>query len=494
MLKRSSGILLHPTSLPGRHPVGGFGPVALNWIDTLAAMKQSWWQILPLGPTGFSHSPYQSYSAFAGNVLLLSPEWLIEDQLADAAMLSTAGDSPATADFLAAELIARSCIAEAWQRFRAGKSAIRAQEFDEFRETQQSWLHDYARFMAIRGHLVGQALFQWPEELRTRDPAAVQAMDRTLDEEIRLIEFGQFLFERQWRRVRGHAAAKHIGIIGDIPIFVAADSADVWTHPELFLLDDDGRLTVQSGVPPDYFSDDGQLWGNPIYNWAAMANDGYRWWIDRVRRMMTQADLIRLDHFRGFVQAWHVPAADATAKNGNWVDGPGRALFDAIEAAVDTLPFIAEDLGVITPDVVELRETLGLPGMTVLQFMPGDARNIHQPHNFTRNAVCYTGTHDNDTTIGWHAALAPHDRDFLARYLGTGIADPSHALIRLAWSSVARIAIAPLQDVLSLGSEARMNVPSVADGNWTWRVRQEQFSDRIIQWIAEITLLYGREP
>ena len=493
MIARSSGILLHPTSLPGPFGIGDLGPMAYRWIDTLAAMKQSWWQILPLGPTGFGASPYQSYSAFAGSAMLLSPERLREDGLLSNQFVPLQRFPEDRVDFEAIAPFKKAMLRAAWEAFRGGKSAISRSDFDSYCEREAAWLNDYALFMAIRAALGGASLDHWPKELLHREPAALAAMEKLLASELAIHRFGQFLFDRQWTALHDYAKSKKISILGDIPIFVAADSADVWANPGQFLLDAEGKPSVVAGVPPDYFAADGQHWGNPIYDWPAMANDNYRWWIARVRQTLKQVDLIRLDHFRGFVQAWHIPAGEQTARNGKWVDGPGKALFDAIEKSIGGLPLIAEDLGLITPDVLALRELLGLPGMRVLQFMMGDPKNLYQPHNYQPNTVCYTGTHDNETTNGWYATLGEKERYDLAEYVDHAVSNAAWEFIRLAWTSVATLAIAPLQDVIGLGNEARMNVPGKAVGNWQWRFRSEQLEPRMIEWIAAITARYARD-
>jgi 4-alpha-glucanotransferase len=505
-LPRSSGFLLHPSSLPGPFGIGDLGPSAFRWVDTLAAMKQQWWQILPLGPTGLGNSPYMSYSAFAGNVNLLSPELLVRDELVSPNLWDGKSFPDDRVDFEAVIAFKSALVRAAWDRYRGMANHPLSSAFAVYCEREKSWLADYALFMAIRDSLGNRGLIDWPVELLRRDPVALGHMERSVGNQIRMHQFGQFLFDRQWTALRTYAHEKGVKIIGDVPIFVALDSADVWANPQQFLLDKDLKPEVVAGVPPDYFSEDGQLWGNPIYDWAAMKADGYSWWISRIRRTLAQCDLVRLDHFRGFAQAWHVPAGDKTAKNGKWVDGSGLDLFRAIEAAIPCpvdaqhstlntqhcLPLIAEDLGLITPDVVELRETLGLPGMRVLQFGIGDAKNPYQPHNYEPNTVCYTGTHDNDTTPGWYSQLSEKDRQFWPDYFGYPISDAGMMFIREAWKSVAEVAISPLQDLLGLGSEARMNTPGLAEGNWGWRFRPEQFRPGTIEKIAEWTLRYDR--
>ena len=494
-LPRSSGILLHPTSLPGLYGVGDLGPVAHWWVETLAAAGQSWWQILPLGPTGKGNSPYQSFSAFAGNVLLLSPELLARDGLLTDHHLRDQHFPGDHVDFDRVAPFKHAVVREAWDRFRGGKGpAALRDEFDAFRAREADWLDDYALFTAVRAGLGGKDLTDWPADLLRRDPAAVAVVEREVADSAMMHRFGQFLFDRQWSALRKFAAEQGVRVIGDAPIFVSGDSADVWAHPDLFLLDCDRRPAAVAGVPPDYFSPTGQHWGNPLYDWARMAETGYAWWVARLRRAFAQVDLIRLDHFRGFAAGWHIPAGDKTAANGRWVPGPGADLFDRLVGEFGQLPLIAEDLGLITPDVHALRERYGLPGMRVVQFALGGPDNPYWPHNYESNTVAYTGTHDNDTSAGWYAKLNDHDRRTVAAYLGRDVWSPAWDLIRLAWSSVAVLAVAPLQDVLELGTEGRMNVPGVADGNWRWRVRPEQFPHRVTERLAEMTTLFNRRP
>jgi 4-alpha-glucanotransferase len=493
-LPRSAGILLHPTSLPGPFGVGDFGPTAHRWVETLAAMKQTWWQILPLGPTGSGDSPYQSFSAFAGSITLVSPELLVRDGLVAPALWAGKWFADDRVDYEAVIPFKAALVHEAWANFRAGRAPALREEFERYCAQEADWLDDYALFAAIRESLGGRALADWPEELRGREPAALVQAAKELDHAVGLHKFGQFLFDRQWLSLKRYANERGIKIIGDVPIFVALDSSDVWSHPDGFLLDADGKPTVVAGVPPDYFSADGQHWGNPIYDWKRMEETRFAWWAARMKRQLRQVDLIRLDHFRGFVQAWHVPAGEKTARNGNWVDGPGIKLFERLRQALGGLPILAEDLGLITPDVVALRVELGVPGMRVLQFALGGPDSLHWPHNFVPNCACYTGTHDNETANGWYASLPERDKHYLGLTLGHYVGDAAWDLIRQAWASVAMIAIAPLQDVLGLGNEARMNKPGVATGNWQWRFRADQFRPELISRLSEFTTLYNRAP
>ena len=493
-LPRSAGVLLHPTSLPGPFGIGDLGPTAHRWVETLAGMRQSWWQVLPLGPTGAGDSPYQSFSAFAGNVNLLSPELLEREGLVSNSLWAGQHFPDDRVDFQRVSAFKRALVRAAWDSFRGGKAAHLREPFDAYRRSAAGWLDGFALFMAIRESLGGASLPDWPDDLLRRDPVAVAAVEKALASEVGMHRFGQFLFDRQWAALKKFAAERRVRIVGDAPIFVALDSADVWANPDEFLLDPDRRPTVVAGVPPDYFAAEGQHWGNPIYDWDRMDETGYAWWVARTLRALEQVDVIRLDHFRGFRQAWHIPAGEKTARHGKWVDGPGLKLFERLRTALGGLPFVAEDLGLITPDVDELREHLGLPGMKVLQFMVENPQNLYWPHNYDRLCVCYTGTHDNDTTNGWYAGLSPKDRNYLAEYIGRPVTDPAWDLVRLAWSSVAVAAIAPLQDVLSLGGEARMNRPGVAEGNWQWRLRPDQFRPGLVERLAGLTELYNRLP
>ncbi len=491
-LGRSSGILLHPTSLPGPFGVGDLGPTAHQWVRWLASAGQSWWQILPLNPTGGGGSPYQCYSAFAGNVALLSPELLHRDGLADLPGDSVAEDGR-TIDHAAVLKRKGGLVRQAWDRCRGGNGpgGLRA-EFDVYCQKEAGWLDGYALFAAVRAALGDAPLGNWSADLLARQPVAVAAMQTELGGELMMHRFGQFLFDRQWAELQATCREHGVRLIGDAPIFVSADSADVWTHPDQFRLDADFRPTVVAGVPPDYFSPTGQHWGNPLYDWEAMAADGYRWWAARLKRLFQQVDVVRLDHFRGFAAAWHIPAGETDATGGKWVPGPGAELFDALRKQLGELPIIAEDLGLITPDVDALRLGCGFPGMRVLQFMIAEPTNQYWPHNYDSRTVAYTGTHDNDTTNGWYARLDDGARWTLGQYLGKHVDDAAGELLRLAWLSVAELAVAPLQDVLGLGGEARMNVPGVAEGNWGWRFRTDEFTGGEADRLRELTRMANR--
>ncbi len=492
-LPRSSGVLLHPTSLPGPFGIGDLGPIAYRWVETLAAMKQTWWQVLPLGPTGAGDSPYQSFSAFAGNVNLLSPDLLAQDGLVSPEGWAGRHFPADHVDYARVTPFKDGLVREAWDAFRGGSADHLRADFEWFCEREKDWLADYALFTAVRDSLGGAGLLDWPDDLRRRDPDALAAAGVRLANEVGRHRFGQYLFDRQWTALKDYAADRYVSVMGDVPIFVAHDSADVWAHADEFLLDRSGKPTVVAGVPPDYFSEDGQHWGNPIYDWDRMAATGYSWWVARMRRTLKQVDLVRLDHFRGFRQAWHIPAADTNARNGEWVDGPGADLFRTLRRELGGLPFVAEDLGLITPDVDALRTGLGLPGMKVLMFAVDTPANPYWPHNYEPHSVCYTGTHDNDTTNGWHTQLNAKDKNYLGDYLGHALHEPAWDLIRLAWSSVSCVAVAPLQDLLGLGSDARMNKPGVPSGNWRWRFRIEQFPPSVVGRLKGLTELYNRD-
>jgi len=490
--RRSAGILLHPTSLPGPHGIGDLGPGAYNWVDSLAQARQSWWQILPLGPTGYADSPYQSLSSFAGNTNLLSPDLLVADHLLQPTDLDGGSFPESAVDYSAVILFKRQLARQVWERFAQAAPALRA-EFDEFRQREASWLEDFALFLALKDAHQGKAWNDWPREYAMREPSALTRAADELREAINVHRFAQFLFFRQWQHLRDHARAQRVGLIGDLPIFAAYDSADVWTHPELFQLDGQRRPTVVAGVPPDYFAATGQLWGNPLYDWDELRRTSFAWWIERLRAALRLVDVVRLDHFRGFQAYWEVPAGASTAVGGHWVTGPGEELFTALRSALGGLPLIAEDLGFITPEVDALREQFGLPGMRILQFAFGGAVEPRfLPHNLLRNVVVYTGTHDNDTTLGWYANLTEGERSRFLRYAPGAALDPSWCLIRLAWASVANCAIAPLQDVLRLDRTARMNRPGTTGRNWRWRFRESEVTAELLGRLAELTETYER--
>jgi len=504
---RSSGILLHPTSLPGLFGIGDLGPEAYAFADFLVASGQSLWQVLPLGPTGYGDSPYACYSAFAGNTLLVSPEKLVEDGLlAKKELASIPHLLGERVDYAAVHKFKEIVFHQALAGFRKTTDTKLRAEFETFRQRYSAWLGDYALFQALKNAYGGVAWNEWEPPLVRREPAALAVAREKLREQIEAEEFSQFLFFRQWFALKDYCHERGIKFIGDIPIFVAHDSADVWTHPDQFKLDSNGAPIVIAGVPPDYFSATGQLWGNPHYDWERMRADGFKWWIKRVHETLQTVDIVRIDHFRGFVACWEIPGGDKTAERGQWVDAPGRELFTAIRNSLGELPIIAEDLGVITPEVNALRDDFGFPGMRILQFaFSSDSKNHDLPHNYHRNVVAYTGTHDNDTTWGWFGSIAGagstrnkdqilRERKFCLKYLHTDGKEISWDFIRTVLASVANTAIVPLQDVLGLGTEARMNLPNTIGGNWSWRYQARALTDERGARLNELTDLYAREP
>jgi 4-alpha-glucanotransferase len=492
--ERSGGILLHPTSLPGRFGIGDLGPQAHGWVDYLADCGCGLWQVLPLGPTGYGDSPYQCFSAFAGNPYLISPQALLQEGLLHANdIIEEPGFSSSEIDYGAVIPWKLRVLDQAYERFKKSAPANLRQQHQGFQEAHRHWLPDYALFMAIKEDHGGGTWVQWPQPLRQRDPEALEEARQQYQEAIQRHIFRQFVFYSQWSALKTHAECNNIVIIGDIPIFVAHDSTDVWAHPELFYLDPDGNPTVVAGVPPDYFSETGQLWGNPLYRWEAHREKGYDWWLNRFRAVLELVDIVRLDHFRGFAGYWEVPGDAKTAEKGRWVKGPGTDLFWTVRKELGELPIIAEDLGVITPDVVEMRETFNLPGMRVLQFgFSGDPDDPFLPHNYPVNCVVYTGTHDNDTVRGWYKRVDEDERSFYRRYLARDGSDVAWDLIRACWSSVAVFALAPMQDFLDLGNEARMNYPGNPGGNWTWRMHEANLSEALQDRIHGINTLYSR--
>jgi len=492
---RSSGIILHPTSLPGPYGIGDLGPQAFTWIDFLASSDCNLWQVLPLGPTGYGDSPYQCFSAFAGNPYLISPELLVQDGLLQPGDLEGKPSLPdEQVDFGAVIYWKLGILDLAFLHFQQSPKKELADELETFRESNLHWLEDFALFMALKESHGGAPWHTWEAPLRKRQPEALAQARLTYAVAIQRQIFRQFLFFRQWMRLREYVASKGIRIIGDAPIFVAHDSADVWAHPELFYMDEEGNPTVVAGVPPDYFSPTGQLWGNPIYRWNVHAETGYAWWINRVKAVLQLVDIIRLDHFRGFAGYWEVPAGEETAVNGRWVSGPGKPFFTALQNELGDLPLIAEDLGEITADVTDLRDSLDLPGMMVFQFaFLNQPNEKFLPHNYPRNCVVYTGTHDNNTTRGWFENIPAHERDFCLSYLARDGSNIVWDSIRAIWGSVGMFSLAPMQDFLNLGSEARMNYPGKPSGNWTWRMPASALQDiRLREHIREFNYLYNR--
>jgi len=495
---RASGLLLHVTSLPSPYGIGDLGPAAFRWIDRLHEAGQSWWQALPLGPTGYGDSPYQPLSSFAGSGLLVSPAGLIEEGLLQASDCEGQPFSASVVDYNRVISFKHRLLDKIWTYFNDAAPAQVRSAFEEFRVSQKHWLEDYALFRALKARYKGAHYLEWPSELVQRKSAALTQARRELSTRIDQICLAQFALFRQWARLKSYAHARGVRLIGDLPFFVSSDSSDVWMNPELFLLDEHSRPRFVAGVPPDYFSATGQLWGNPVYDWEALRRTGYRWWIDRIRAVLAQVDVIRLDHFRAFCAAWHVPAGALTAQRGQWVPGPGAEFFRAVEGELGGLPFIAEDLGVITPDVSGLRDRFEMPGTKVLQFaFDGSRDNQHLPDHFPSNAVVYTGTHDNNTSRGWYEALPEYQRQQFWQYLKRPTGDSSEAapgLMHLAWSSPAALAMAPLQDLLSLGAEARMNTPGRPDGNWRWRCTEEMLSSPAFERVRSLTDKSSRLP
>ncbi len=489
---RASGILLHPTSLPSRHGIGDLGQTAYEFIDFLVRTKQQLWQILPLGPTGHGNSPYMCYSAMAGNPMLISLDGLVEQGLLDTADLTEVPKFPSErVDYERVIPYKLGLLKRAAQAFQPDQS----QEFQEFCQAQAFWLDDYSLFMALKEANHGLSWSSWDQALAKRDPAALETWRDKLADAVFLQKFLQFEFCRQWFALKAYANERHIQIVGDMPIYVAHDSADVWAFPENFMIDPATLMPSEmAGVPPDYFSETGQLWGNPTYNWEVLEKTQFDWWLKRIKTSLSYVDHIRIDHFRGFESYWAVPEGEQTAIHGQWVQAPGAALFERVEAVLGKLPFLAEDLGIITPEVEALRDRFGFPGMKILQFAFGsDHRNPYLPFNCDRNFVIYTGTHDNDTTLGWYGTANDYEKHRLATFVGALNPESVHwGMIRLALSSIATLAIIPLQDLLGLGSEARMNTPGLAEGNWEWRFDAAMLSNTLCHHLTTLTELYGR--
>ena len=524
--QRSSGILLHPTSLPGEFGIGDLGANAYRFLDFLSKAGQQLWQVLPLGPTSFGDSPYQSFSAFAGNPMLISPGllcrkgYLTQEELEEVPVLPNY-----KTDYSSASRLKEKLLHVAFKRFMQTADENEQAAFKKFKRSNANWLSDYSLFVALKEHLIakrreegysnewkafreqkkdldenicldyyfGAVWSTWPGELISRQPEAMINWKELLKNEIAYQDFLQFTFFEQWKALKGYANEKGIQIIGDIPIFVAYDSADAWACPRNYFMDEQGFPTVVAGVPPDYFSETGQFWGNPLYDWVYHEKTGYRWWIDRISATLRMVDILRIDHFRAFESYWEIPASDKDATGGKWKKGPGEKLFTAIRNALGELPIIAEDLGIITPEVTKLRKSLGFPGMKVLQFAFADgSENAYLPHNYEQNAVVYTGTHDNDTTLGWYRQATEYEKDHLRRYLNIDGQNISWDFIRLAVSSAAQVAIFPFQDVLGLGSEARMNTPSTPSGNWQFRFTWNQLPHDAAGGLYYLNQLFNR--
>jgi len=492
---RMSGILLHPTSFPGRLGIGDLGSEAYRFVDWLVAAEQRVWQTLALGPTGYADSPYASFSAFAGNPMLISPDRLVEE---GDLLPEDFSDLPAFpqdhVDFGWVIQYKTDVLHRAARHFFDQASPERSTEFKTFCHENRHWLDDFALFMAVKAEHQLVIWTQWEEDIALRRPEALVHWQERLADEILFHKYLQFQFFRQWHALRRYANEHGVKIMGDIPIFVAHDSADVWAHPDLFYLDETGEPTFVAGVPPDYFSATGQRWGNPLYRWDLMEERGYAWWIKRVQQTFSLIDILRIDHFRGFEAYWQIPASEPTAVTGRWLKGPKEKLFHALQNALGELPIVAEDLGVVTPEVVALREQFGFPGMKVLQFaFDSDATNPYLPFNMESNCVVYTGTHDNDTTRSWYESRPEEIKNRIRLYLGVDGHDISWDMIRLALSSVADVAIIPLQEILSLGGEARMNRPGDPSGNWQWRYWPGALTDELAHRLRMLTELYGRQ-
>ena len=505
-LSRRSGILLHPTSLPGPFGIGDIGPEAFHFVDFLADSGQSLWQVLPLGPTGYGNSPYMCFSVFAGNPLLISLQTLVEEGLLDVGDISHSATFPERrVDYGRAFAYKMPLLVRSFRNFKASFRGDYPQDYHDFCQRHCFWLEEYALFMSLKEINEQRAWPEWKESVAKRDPSVMVGLKKTLDDDISFNQYVQYLFFKQWRSLKEYCHQRGISVVGDMPIYAAHDSADVWANREFFHLDDTGMPLLIAGVPPDYFSATGQRWGNPIYRWDALEKTGYKWWIDRFRTNMDLVDMVRVDHFRGFEAYWEIDASEPTAVRGRWTKGPGVALFKAIEAAMGKVAVIAEDLGVITPEVDALRDRLGFPGMRVLQMAFGNDPKApeYRPHNHVRDSVVYTATHDHNTTVGWYTAQPgsqstqtseeiDRERRYAAQYAGTDCSEINWDFIRLALGSVAETAIFPLQDVLGLGTEARMNLPGTTRGNWEWRFTSGTLTPEISGRLLELTEVYER--
>ena len=485
-MNRAAGIFLHPTSLPSRFGIGDFGESSRRWIDLLAASHQQLWQVCPLGPTGYGDSPYQCLCSFAGNTLLIAPtllpDLLTKDEIQDFPHLPDDA-----VDYGRVIPEKEKLFLKAYSRFRD------TPEFTAFCEKQRPWLDDFALFAVIKARHEGRAWAGWDAPLRLRFPHALGKFQEAEKDTIRFHKFLQFIFYRQWAELHAYAKSKGVRIIGDMPYYVAGDSSDTWSSPHLFELDDQGNQLRLGGVPPDYFSETGQLWGNPLYRWDIMRQDGFAWWIRRIGKALELVDFLRLDHFRGFDSYWAVPGGSANAVNGTWEDGPGEEFFTAVRKAIGEAALIAEDLGDITPRVEMLRRRTGLPGMKVLQFaFDGNPDNIYLPSNVNADSIMYSGTHDNDTSLGWFASLGSKERTFVSRYLGCTGHTFIERFLRLAYQSPSRFCIIPLQDILGLPGKDRMNTPGSESGNWRWRVAEKYLHEKYFTQAADFTDVYGR--
>jgi 4-alpha-glucanotransferase len=495
-IERNAGILLHPTSFPGPYGIGDIGPEAYRWVDFLQSSGTRYWQILPLGPTGYGDSPYQCFSAFAGNPFLVSPEVLLEEGLLAEKDLRGKPKFPkGRIDFGPTIIWKSRILGKAFSHFIEAKPEKLIKDFQSFLEVEKSWLRDYALFMAIKESQDGAPWITWEPKLKKRNPGTLMAFQAKHVQDIIRHEFNQFLFFRQWYDLRAYANAKGVQIIGDMPFVIAMDSADAWTHPELFLMDADLKPTLVAGVPPDYFSATGQLWGNPLYKWQVHQKQHFSWWIDRLTAVLKLVDLVRLDHFRGFAAAWHVPFGNKTAIHGEWVPGPAKELFTAFKKKFGDLPIIAEDLGVITDDVKSLRDGFGLPGMKILQFgFTGDPDDDFLPHNYPVNCFAYTGSHDNNTAQGWYDQASPKEQAWCRKYLNAPKGPIAWPMMQVLWASVAMNTVAPMQDLLDLGADARMNLPGSQSGNWSWRMAAADLNAGLANKLKDLNFTYARLP
>lgn len=494
MNERASGILLHPTSLPGKYGIGTLGKAAFDFIDFLVRARQQYWQILPLGPTGYADSPYQCFSAHAGNPNLIDFDLLIKAKLLHNEDLEDFPHfSEDAVSFDALQNARLPLLKKAFQSFTMYADNIEKLAYRNFLKDNAKWINDYALFRAIKANRNQKPWYQWETPLKMRESETIKAIQALLHEEIDFHKFLQFVFFRQWMAVKEYAHKNKIRIIGDIPLYVALDSADSWANPEIFEFDAERNPIRVGGVPPDYFSETGQLWGNPLFRWDVLKETGYSWWVDRINTNLFLYDVIRIDHFRGFSAYWAIPYGEKTAVHGEWIPCPGNDFFEFLRTKSGNLPIIAEDLGVITPDVETLRDDFGLPGMKILQFaFDSSEANDYLPHNYIKNCIVYTGTHDNDTIIGWFNGATPEDRKYMLDYLNAPEKDINWTLIRLAWASVAYTAIVPMQDILGLGSASRMNLPGTTANNWQWRAKANVFTDDLAEKLAHLTVLYGR--
>ncbi|MCX6285988.1 MAG: 4-alpha-glucanotransferase [Bacteroidetes bacterium] len=494
MNERASGILLHPTSLPGKYGIGTLGKAASNFIDFLSKAKQQYWQILPLGPTGFGDSPYQCYSAHAGNPDLIDLDLLVSNHLlAHEDLASMPHFEDGAVNYEKVQKARLPLLFKAFHVFTANASDLEKLAYRNFLKSHSAWLNDYALFRAIKEDSGNKPWYKWEKDLKTRNPEALKTIESRLAEQTDFHKFLQFVFFKQWTSIKDYAKKHKIRIIGDIPLYISLDSSDAWANPGEFEFDRELMPIRVGGVPPDYFSETGQLWGNPLFRWDIMKNNNYKWWMDRIRTNLTLYDVIRIDHFRGFAAYWAVPYEEKTAIKGAWIPGPGKEFFKALKNEFGDLPIIAEDLGVMTPDVEDLRDSFGFPGMKILEFaFDSSEANDYIPYSYIKNCIVYTGTHDNDTVVGWFKKASETDRQQVLDYLDKDGKDIHWSFVRLAWSSVAYKAIVPMQDLLGLDSAARMNLPGTTGGNWNWRAKEADFPNELANALASMTVLFGR--